>query len=91
MLIDNKHSTAIDAYPVDRYFLSDILGPLRTLRCIYVVYLRAMTTTLPAKDTNILIRIDTKLKAKLVKAATKDGRTLSDFIRRTLEEKISNT
>lgn len=49
-------------------------------------------TTLPAKDTNILIRIEAKLKARLVKAATKDGRTLSDYIRRTLEEKLaSNT
>lgn len=49
------------------------------------------TTTLPTKGTNILIRIDAKLKARLVKAATKDGRTLSDFIRRTLEEKLSPT
>lgn len=47
-------------------------------------------TALPAKDANILIRIDPKLKARLVKAAAKDGRTLSDFIRRTLEEKISS-
>lgn len=46
-------------------------------------------TVLPPKDTNILLRIDAKLKARLVKAAAKDGRTLSDFIRRTLEEKIS--
>lgn len=48
-------------------------------------------TALPPKDTNILIRIDAKLKAKLVKAATKDGRTLSDWIRRTLEEKVAPT
>ncbi|MBL8001961.1 MAG: ribbon-helix-helix protein, CopG family [Flavobacteriales bacterium] len=48
-------------------------------------------TTLPPKDTNVLIRIDAKLKARLVKAAAKEGRTLSDFIRRTLEEKLSAT
>lgn len=45
----------------------------------------------PPKDTNIIIRIDTRLKAKLVRAAIKDGRSLSGFIRRTLEEKIAAT
>lgn len=58
---------------------------------VYTLYIFAAMakTNLPPKDTNVLIRIDAKLKARLVKAATKDGRTLSDFIRRTLEEKIA--
>jgi len=50
-----------------------------------------MAPPLPTKDTNILIRVDAKLKARLVKAAVKDGRTLSDYIRRALEEKLSPT
>lgn len=40
------------------------------------------------KDTNILLRIDAKMKAKLVKAAHKDGRTLSGFIRHVLEKSL---
>ena len=50
-----------------------------------------MAKTLPTKDTVVLLRIDAKLKARLVKAAVKDGRTLSDYIRRALEEKLSPT
>lgn len=48
-------------------------------------------TALPTKNTNILIRIDAKLKSKLVKAAAANGRTLSDYIRRTLEESLTKT
>lgn len=48
-----------------------------------------MTTKGPVtKDTNILLRIDTKLKARLVKAAHKDGRTLSGYIRYVLEKSL---
>lgn len=55
-----------------------------------IAYLCGMATkTLPVKDTNILIRIDPKLKARAFKAATKEGQKLSEFIRKTLEEKIS--
>lgn len=51
-----------------------------------------MATKAPAtKDTNVLIRIDAKLKARIVKAAQKDGRTLSGFIRHVLEKSLKDT
>lgn len=46
-------------------------------------------TALPPKDSKILIRLDTKLKDQIVKAATKRGQTVSDFIRVTLIERMS--
>lgn len=46
--------------------------------------------TLPIKTENILLRVDTKFKQRLVKAATRAGCTLSDYIRMAIEEKIAS-
>lgn len=48
-------------------------------------------SALPPNDTNIILRIDAKLKARIVKAAAKDGRTLSGYIRHVLEKSLKDT
>ncbi len=40
------------------------------------------------KDNTVLIRMDAKLRAKLVKAAQQDDRTLSGYIRHVLEKHV---
>jgi len=43
------------------------------------------------KDSVVLLRIDTKLKARIVKVAKKDCRTLSGYIRHVLEKSLEIT
>lgn len=59
--------------------------------CMHVVYLRVMTTrTTPEKDGVIVLRIDAKFKARIVKEATKRKQTISDLIRTAVEKEISS-
>jgi len=42
-------------------------------------------------DATIIVRVDPALKNKLNKAAKKDGRTLSNYIRLVLEKSLQGT
>lgn len=42
-------------------------------------------------ETSITVRVDQKTKDKLEKAAKKDGRTLSNYVRRLLEKSTSTS
>ncbi|MBP6389303.1 MAG: ribbon-helix-helix protein, CopG family [Flavobacteriales bacterium] len=44
----------------------------------------------PLKDTNLLVRVDPKFKARIAKAAKKRGKKVSEFIRETLEKEMSS-
>lgn len=42
------------------------------------------------KDDRVLLRISSKLKKKVAKAAKADGRSMSGYIRQVLEEKLKS-
>ena len=52
--------------------------------CVQCAYICAMT-----KDDRLIIRIDEKLKAKLKKAATADGRTVSNYVIQLIENAVN--